>query len=107
TEKSSYVWAKAFDAAIAGQGSADKRTQSIAAAFQRLHRLRRSYASAIQLLGNHFGFGGFQPHYPHIVHVRHYGGDGATLAVGRLRSPRLRRQVFDQILVDAVIGTRS
>jgi hypothetical protein len=78
-----------------------------AARASQLDGVSRSDCGAIELRRNLLGLGGLQPHNAHVVHVGDDGGNGAALAVGWLSGPDFRRKIFDQILVDAVVGAEG
>src|SRR5580692_9845098 len=104
-EESGDVWAKSLYSAIAFERRLQHRAQSCPALLQRFRRLGRSYAGAIELLGNLASFGGgFQPHHADVVQVSHDTGDAPSLAFRRRSAPGFGRQVFDHVVVDTVVG---
>lgn len=104
--KSGYIRAKAPDSAIILESAADDHAQSVPAALERSHGLSRSHSCTIELRRNFVRLGRLQPHHPHIMHVRHDGADRPPLAVSRLQLPGSRREIVDEVLVDAVIGIK-
>src|SRR5580700_9427503 len=73
---------------------------------ERTHGFLLSHCQTVELFGQRLALSGsHQPHMPHVVHVRGDGGDGAALAAGRFSVPGRVIQIFQQILVDALVDS--
>jgi hypothetical protein len=106
--ESGYIGAKTPDPSIILQCPDQDQAQRVPAALKRVQGLSRRHLGPVKLCGNFAPLGRhLQPHHPHVVHVGHDRGDGAPLAVLGLGFPGPRRNVVDQILVDAVVGIKS
>ena len=88
--------------------------ESVVAFGEGFARLRERHFVAVELfwnfpisLGAGFASSGFYPHQAHVVHVGDDGGDVAAFAVGRLGAPGLGRQIFDEVVIDAVARVKG
>gem|GEM_PF-3748124 len=107
-EEAGDIGTKPLNPSVASQGMANQLAEGLTALIHGVPGLRGIYPGTIELAGNLAAPGrDLQPHHTHIVHVRDDSGDRPAFPAGGFRPPCCRVDVFDQILVDAVVGMQG